>query len=52
MERADFFRYAVIHKFGGVYADIDVGILRPVADWDVGGAGFVVGQEVCLAHTS
>jgi len=33
VQRADVFRYAVIHKYGGVYADIDVSCVIPIDDW-------------------
>ena len=45
VERADFFRYAVIHKYGGYYADIDVECIRRLDDWDTGTADMVVGIE-------
>lgn len=31
--RADFWRYAVLYAYGGVYADIDTGCLQPLANW-------------------
>jgi mannosyltransferase OCH1-like enzyme len=33
IQRADFFRYLVIYRFGGLYADIDMECLRPVTDF-------------------
>ena len=33
VQRADVFRYAVVHKFGGVYADIDVACVLPIDQW-------------------
>jgi mannosyltransferase OCH1-like enzyme len=30
--KADFFRYAVLYKYGGVYVDIDGAILRPLSE--------------------
>lgn len=30
--KADFFRYAVLYKYGGVYVDIDGAIIRPLSD--------------------
>jgi hypothetical protein len=33
IQRADVFRYAVMWKDGGVYADLDVEPLRPVDEW-------------------
>lgn len=31
--KADFWRYAVLYARGGLYADVDVNALRPVAQW-------------------
>eukprot|EP00775_Hariotina_reticulata_P009388 gene9388-biopygen11258 len=31
--RADFWRYAVLYAYGGIYADIDVECLRPIQQW-------------------
>ena len=31
--RADFWRYAILYAFGGIYADIDVEALLPLEDW-------------------
>ncbi|KAI3432633.1 hypothetical protein D9Q98_004179 [Chlorella vulgaris] len=31
--RADFWRYAILYAFGGIYADIDVQALRPLHQW-------------------
>ncbi|KAL4855480.1 Initiation-specific alpha-1 [Chlorella vulgaris] len=31
--RADFWRYAILYAFGGIYADIDVQALRPLDQW-------------------
>jgi mannosyltransferase OCH1-like enzyme len=33
VQRADFFRYIVLHEYGGVYADADVDCLVPIVDW-------------------
>lgn len=30
VERADFFRYLVVYRFGGLYADVDVECVRPL----------------------
>jgi mannosyltransferase OCH1-like enzyme len=30
VEKADIFRYLILHKYGGVYADIDTSCLRPI----------------------
>lgn len=43
--KADFWRYAVLHKWGGVYADIDTMCKIPVRDWDTRGKGLIVGVE-------
>ena len=49
VQRADFFRYVVIHEYGGVYADADVDCIVPVAKWaraelrDAGAAGYALG---------
>lgn len=31
--RADFWRYAILYAFGGIYADIDVQALKPIERW-------------------
>ena len=33
VERADFFRYLVILRHGGMYADSDVECMMPIEDW-------------------
>lgn len=33
-ERSDLWRILVLHKLGGVYADIDVQCLRPIDEWN------------------
>jgi mannosyltransferase OCH1-like enzyme len=30
VERADIFRYLILHKYGGIYADIDTSCIRPM----------------------
>ena len=30
IQRADAIRYFVLHRFGGIYMDLDVGCLRPI----------------------
>lgn len=40
IQRADAIRYFVLHRFGGIYMDLDVGCKRDFApllsgDWDV-----------------
>jgi mannosyltransferase OCH1-like enzyme len=46
-ERADVFRALVLHKIGGVYADVDVQCLKPIAEWDTfdEAAGSILGVE-------
>lgn len=34
VERADMWRYLVLHKFGGVYADLDVRCMQPIDKWN------------------
>eukprot|EP00475_Leptophrys_vorax_P010312 TRINITY_DN16939_c0_g1_i1.p1 TRINITY_DN16939_c0_g1~~TRINITY_DN16939_c0_g1_i1.p1 ORF type:complete len:454 (-),score=88.81 TRINITY_DN16939_c0_g1_i1:32-1393(-) len=31
--KADYFRYLVVHKFGGIYADVDCVCLKPADQW-------------------
>lgn len=46
IERADLFRYAVVHKHGGFYADLDVECLIPIKDWGIGDSiELVLGYE-------
>jgi alpha 1,6-mannosyltransferase len=33
VERADVFRYAALFQYGGVYTDVDVDCVRPIATW-------------------
>lgn len=35
IERADLFRYAVVHKLGGFYSDIDAMDVFPISSWDI-----------------
>lgn len=35
IQRADLFRYAVILRHGGYYADVDVNCLKPIKDWGI-----------------
>lgn len=44
VQRADVFRYLVIHQFGGVYADLDTHCLRPIAE-ALEDASVVTGEE-------
>lgn len=51
IERADLFRYVILHDVGGVYADIDTVCSRPVSEWAahahvVPSPRFVVGFEM------
>lgn len=44
--RADFWRYCVLFKEGGVYADVDTLSEQPIESWLMGGSrGLVVGVE-------
>lgn len=47
--RADFFRYAALHRHGGVYADIDMECIRPFRPL-LGLAPVVVGLEAHLTE--
>jgi mannosyltransferase OCH1-like enzyme len=31
--RADFWRYAILYQYGGIYSDIDTRCLKPVKEW-------------------
>lgn len=31
--KADFWRYSVIYRYGGVYSDLDTKCLKPIAEW-------------------
>jgi len=33
--RADMWRYCVLYVSGGIYADVDAKLLRPITDWDI-----------------
>lgn len=48
--RADVFRYAVIHRDGGLYADIDMECTRPVGDLLSGAAGTLLATEARLTE--
>ena len=41
VEKADFFRYMVLHDIGGVYADVDTSCNCAVTSWGARGAGAV-----------
>ena len=45
VERADFFRYMVILKYGGVYSDIDTECRRPLSSIIKARDTMVVGWE-------
>jgi len=46
IERADLFRYAVVHTFGGFYSDIDVMDIFPISWWHIpDDTELVVGYE-------
>lgn len=45
VEKADLFRYLVIHKFGGVYADLDTSCEKPITDVLTGGHRIILGKE-------
>ena len=34
IQRADFFRYLIVYRYGGLYADIDMECLRPLGPFD------------------
>ena len=46
VQRADVFRYAVVHQYGGVYADIDVLNLIPIDQWSTRDDHFTVEMMV------
>ena len=45
VERADFFRYAVLYHYGGLYLDTDVECVVPLEDWLGEHVQLVVGVE-------
>lgn len=45
VQRADIFRYAVIHSLGGFYADSDVDCLKPIQEW-----GLASGTELAVGY--
>jgi hypothetical protein len=47
VERADFFRYLVVLRYGGLYADTDVQCMSPIHTWSLvpRGSAMVVGIE-------
>jgi mannosyltransferase OCH1-like enzyme len=47
VQRADFFRYLVVYRFGGLYADMDMECLRPVKTFlESEGALFTIEAQV------
>ncbi|TPX36647.1 hypothetical protein SmJEL517_g01327 [Synchytrium microbalum] len=45
--KADLFRYLVLHKYGGTYADVDTECLKPIDVWNDGQkAAAIVGIEI------
>lgn len=56
VQKADMARYVYMHHFGGVYADLDVKLLRPLRpllteQWDRHNASVLLGQEP-IAHAA
>jgi len=51
IKRVDAARYFILHKFGGIYADLDMACLRPLNDL-MKGADFLLAyqRENCLAN--
>jgi len=45
VQRADLFRYAIVHRYGGFYVDADVKCLRPVRSWAPTNVSLLVGYE-------
>ena len=49
--KADLWRYLVMYKYGGVYADIDCRCLRPLREWINPGSAFVtqlgINRDLC-----
>ncbi len=45
VERADFFRYLVLHHYGGFYADADVESRIPLDSWIGGNVSLIIGIE-------
>jgi len=45
IERADVFRYLVLHHYGGVYADTDVECVKPLDEWITSDVKLIVGYE-------
>jgi mannosyltransferase OCH1-like enzyme len=43
--RGDLWRYMVIYKYGGVYADLDTECLRPISSWMIEDKNFIVCPE-------
>ncbi len=49
--KADLWRYLIMYKYGGVYADIDCKCIRPLRDWIEPGSAFVTqlgtNKDIC-----
>lgn len=45
VERADFFRYAVVHHYGGLYVDSDVECRMPIEQWIGDRVRLIIGIE-------
>ncbi len=43
--KADLWRYAILHKWGGTYADIDTVCNVPIKNWSTGGKGLIASVE-------
>jgi mannosyltransferase OCH1-like enzyme len=43
--RGDLWRYMVIYKYGGVYADLDTECLKPISSWMIEDKQFIVCPE-------
>lgn len=43
--KADLWRYAVLHKHGGVYADLDTICRHPIENWSSAPKGLIIGVE-------
>jgi hypothetical protein len=48
--RADVMRYFVLHRYGGVYVDLDMESLRPLDSWTTSDYYCLVSEE-CYEHT-
>eukprot|EP00041_Stephanoeca_diplocostata_P036648 m.1346976 g.1346976 ORF g.1346976 m.1346976 type:complete len:270 (+) comp24908_c2_seq11:248-1057(+) len=48
IEKADTYRYAVVHRFGGYYADMDVVCEQPIDDWMAQYHVYVTHGDPCM----